>query len=165
MPLYSEKTYAMIIRRFHPPDLEPVLELFHEVVHSVGTKYYTPEQLNAWAPALELLDRAQWLASLTDHITYVAEDKGHIVAFGDMTQTGMIDRLYAHKNYQGQGISRTLFKQFEEDAQKLGITELTIDGNIIIKTLAQRHGFEVVQIHHKIRRGAEFTNYIMRKQL
>ena len=154
----------MIIRKFQPEDLEAILELFYDVVHSVGAKYYDLDQVNAWAPK-NSSDKEKWLQSLTDHITYVAEDKGKIIGFGDMTQTGYIDRLYVHKNYQGRGATLAIFRKLEEEARRLGLTELTTEASIMAKRLEERQGFEVIQEQRKILRGIEFITYSMRKKL
>lgn len=154
----------MILRRFDPSDLELVMQLFQKVVHSVGAKYYDPEQVNAWAPP-EGLDKAKWLRSLSENITYVVEMDDRLVGFGDMTHSGYIDRLYVHKNYQGRGVALVIFRKLEEDARKMGLTELTTEASIMAKPLAERQGFEVVREQRKVHRGKEFVNYLMRKKL
>jgi putative acetyltransferase len=153
----------MIIRKFQPADLEAILDLFHDVVHTVGAKYYDSEQVNAWAP--KDVDREKWLKSLSENITYVVEDKGKIIAFGDMTKTGYVDRCYVHKNYQGSKASRLIYKMLEEAARELGLSELTCEASTMLMPIAQRIGFEVVEKQTKIHRGVEFIIYKMRKTL
>ncbi|HEY5235948.1 MAG TPA: GNAT family N-acetyltransferase [Rhabdochlamydiaceae bacterium] len=153
----------MIIRKFQAADLEAILELFHDVVHKIGAKYYNTEQVQAWAPSN--IDKEKWLKSLTTNITLVAEDQGEIIGFGDMSHTGYIDRLYVHKNYQGKGVALALFKKLEEEARKLGIVELTTESSVMAKSIAERQGFEVVQKQNKVLRGQEFITYLMRKKL
>ena len=71
----------IIIRTFQKEDLDQVLQLFYETVHTVNAKDYNELQLQAWAP--ERLDRENWLQSLEKNISYVADHKGVIVGFGD----------------------------------------------------------------------------------
>jgi putative acetyltransferase len=153
-----------MIRKFQPADLEAILELFHDVVHTIGAKYYSSEQVHAWAPA-NGVDKEKWLKSLTANMTFVAEDKGEIIGFGDMTETGFIDRLYVHKDHQRSGVATAILKRLEEEAKKLGIAELTTEASLLLKPLVERHGFEVVQEQKKVRRGVEFITYLMRKTL
>lgn len=40
----------MNIRNFKDEDIESVLNLFYDTVHSVNSKDYNNEQLKAWAP-------------------------------------------------------------------------------------------------------------------
>ena len=153
----------MLIRKFVPSDLDEILTLFHDVVHTVGIHYYSQQQVEAWAPSH--LDAQKWLESLAANITYVAIDHDKIVGFADMTHTGLIDRLYVHQKYQGQGVSRALFKQLEEEAKKLQLHELTIEASIMAKRIAERHGFTVVHEQTKALRGQTFTTFSMRKKL
>lgn len=153
----------MIIRRFQSADLEAVLELFHDVVHTVGAKYYDSEQVKAWAP--ESLDKDKWLESLSANITYVVENEGKIIAFGDMDHEGYVDRLFVHKSYQGSGAALRIFRKLEEEARKLGLKELTTEASIIAMPLAKRQGFEIVREQRKMIRGVELINYVMRKRL
>lgn len=153
-----------MIRKFQPVDLEAILKLFHDTVHAIGAKYYSSEQVNAWAPSSGV-DKEKWLKSLTANLTFVAEDKGKIIGFGDMTENGFIDRLYVHKDHQRKGVASAILKKLEEEARKLGITELTTEASILLKPLAERYGFEVIQEHKKVRRGVEFTTYFMGKKL
>lgn len=154
----------MHVRRFRSSDLEEILQLFHDVVHSVGAKYYNQIQVNAWAPK-EGIDKEKWLRSLSDHITYVAEMDGKIVGFSDMNFAGYIDRMYVHKKYQGQGISLALFRKLEEQARQMGLSELTTEASILLKSLAERQGFEVICEQRKMHAGVEFVTYLMRKKL
>ena len=61
----------IIIRTFQKEDLDQVLQLFYETVHTVNAKDYNELQLQAWAP--ERLDRENWLQSLEKNISYVAD--------------------------------------------------------------------------------------------
>jgi putative acetyltransferase len=154
----------MIIRTFKTADLEVILQLFYEVVHTTGAKYYDKEQVEAWAPK-NGLDKKAWLETLSSHLTYVADEDNKIVGFGDMTTTGYIDHLYILKNYQGRGIARALLKKLEEEAHRLGLKELTLESSIMAMPLAKRQGYEVINEQRKMLRGKEFITYKMRKTL
>ncbi|OFD06774.1 acetyltransferase [Bacillus thuringiensis] len=93
----------IIIRTFQKEDLETVLQLFYETVHTVNARDYNELQLQAWAP--KRLDRERWLQSLEKNICYVAEYRGVIVGFGDYNDEHYIDRLFTHKDYQGKGVA------------------------------------------------------------
>lgn len=154
----------MIIRKFCSEDLEAVLQLFYEVVHSVGAKYYDKEQVQAWAPK-EGVERDKWLQSLMTNFSYVAEESGEIIGFGDMTKEGYIDRLFVNKNHQGRGVALRIFRKLEQDARACGLRELTCEASIMLKPLAEMQGFEVIEKQSKFHRGVEFINYKMRKEL
>ena len=38
------------LRQFKPSDTAAIIHLFRETVHAVGARYYTQEQVAAWAP-------------------------------------------------------------------------------------------------------------------
>lgn len=163
-PEHPNKSSRLTLRPWEEVDLEPVMKLFQEVVHTTGAKYYRSEQVNAWAPP-EGGDRSAWLESLTQNISYVAEIGGIIVAFGDMTHRGHIERVYVHPKYQGQGVARALMRKFEVEAKKLGLQKLTVDASVIAMPLLKRFGYEIVQEHYKTLRGVGFVNYLMQKKL
>ena len=94
----------MNIRPLNKLDIQSCVELFIETVHSVNSKDYTPEQLNAWAPSTISNNDARW-QTLLDNISYVALIDNQIVGFSDMTREGYLDRLYVHKDFQGRGIA------------------------------------------------------------
>lgn len=101
----------MQLREYIPSDCAQLAELFYQTVHSVNAKDYTKEQLDAWATGE--VDLQAWDASFRAHRTIVATESGKIVGFGDMDETGYLDRLYVHKDYQGQGIASAICDELE----------------------------------------------------
>ena len=57
-----------------------------------------------------------WDASFWAHKTIIAVKNGEIVGFGDMDETGYLDRLYVHKDYQGQGVASAICDELERFA-------------------------------------------------
>ena len=110
----------MVYRKYRPSDCEKIAELFYQTVHSVNQKDNTPEQLDAWATGQ--VDLVQWNRTLSDHYTVVAEEDGVILGFGDMAEDGYLDRLYVHKDHQGQGIATALCGRLERAVGAQSIT-------------------------------------------
>lgn len=52
----------MIIREFIKSDLDEVLKLFYNTIHSININYYTKEQVDAWGVVTP--DKDRWLNSL-----------------------------------------------------------------------------------------------------
>ena len=101
----------MTIRRYRSEDCRRLTELFYDTVHSVNARDYAPEQLDAWAtgqPDLEAWDR-----SLHAHESFVAEENGVIIGFGDIDQSGYLDRLFVDKDHQGRGVATALCDALE----------------------------------------------------
>ena len=89
----------MQLRKYTPSDCAQMAELFYQTVHSVNAQDYTREQLDAWATGE--VDLQAWDKSFRAPRTIISVVNGEIVGFGDMDETGYLDRLYVHKDYQG----------------------------------------------------------------
>ena len=149
----------MQLRKYTPSDCAQLAELFYQTVHSVNAKDYTKEQLDAWATGE--VDLQAWDASFRAHRTIVATESGKIVGFGDMDETGYLDRLYDHKDYQGQGIASAICDELERFAA--GKT-ITTHASITAKPFFLHRGYRVVRKQEVIRRGVVLTNFVMEKQ-
>ena len=101
----------MQLRKYQPSDCAQLAELFYQTVHSVNAKDYKKEQLDAWATGE--VDLQAWDASFRTHRTIIATENGEIVGFGDMNENGYLDRLYVHKDYQGQGVASAICDELE----------------------------------------------------
>src|SRR5438445_7157982 len=99
-------------------DLEAILSLFYNTVHSINIKDYSQEQIDVWAAAIT--DKDKWAQSLLKNFTYVVEFEGKIVGFGDMTQEGSLEHLYVDKDFQGFGIASLILKAIEQKVHELG---------------------------------------------
>ena len=102
-----------------------------------------------------------WDASFRAHRAIVATENGEIVGFGDMDETGYLDRLYVHKDYQGQGIASAICDELERFAAG---KKITTHASITAKPFFQHHGYCVVRKQEVIRRGVALTNFVMEKQ-
>ena len=156
----------MKLRRFKPEDIEQIAALFYDTVHNVNTTDYSEEQRKAWAPQDTNNERRErFLKSLQTNIAYVVDLDGKIIGFGDMSQTGYLDRLYTHKDHQRQGVAALIYLQLEQDARDMGLKEVTSEVSITAKPAAERAGFEVVKAQDVERNGVTLRNYVMRKAL
>ena len=120
---------------------------------------YTREQLDAWATGE--VDFQAWDESFRTHRTIVATENGAIVGFGDMDETGYLDRLYVHKDHQGQGVASAICDELERFAAGKTFTTQT---SITAKPFFQHRGYRVVRQQEVIRRGVALTNFVMEKQ-
>lgn len=154
------------VRKYKCADLNQLVKIFYDTIHHINAQHYTKEQLEAWAPESERASKAdQWVQSLHDNITFVAEYNHIIVGFSDMTIDGHLDRLYIHKDYQRKGIATTLLQQLEQSAQKLSISVIDTEASITARPFFERHGFTVVQEQVVFRHGVSLINYVMNKHL
>ena len=149
----------MRLREYQPSDCAQLAELFYQTVHSVNARDYSQEQLDAWASGE--VDLKAWDASFRAHGTIIAVENGKIIGFGDMDETGYLDRLYVHKDYQGQGIASAICDELERFA--VGKT-FTTHASITAKPFFQHRGYRVVCKQEVIRRGVALTNLVMEKR-
>jgi putative acetyltransferase len=153
----------MNIRNFKDEDIESVLKLFYDTVHSVNSKDYDNEQLKAWAP--KELDRLKWIESLNKNYSIVVEENTQIIGFGDIDLTGYLDRLYVHKNYQGKKVASKLINALENYIFNKGIKSITTDASITAKPFFEKKGYKVIKEQQVELRGQLFTNFKMCKNI
>jgi len=91
------------VRLYKPEDCKEIVKLFYDTVHTVNLMDYSSAQLDAWAPKEINVDT--WKKLLSKSHTVVVESNGVIVGFGNLDDTGYFDRLYVHKDFQGQGVA------------------------------------------------------------
>lgn len=149
----------MVLRPYTSADLEEILTLFYETVHTVNARDYTPPQLYAWAP--RTADRARWDRTLREHTSLVAVENGQILGFGDMDATGYLDRLYVHKDHQRQGIATALCDALEA---AVPAPLLTTHASITARPFFARRGYTVLHARQVERFGVAMTNYAIEKQ-
>lgn len=148
----------MRIRSYQSSDIKEMAELFYNTVHTVNAEDYTGEQLDAWADGNP--DLVKWDQSFQAHQTLIAEEDDRIVGFADIDRTGYLDRLYVHREYQGQGIATLLCDLLEEMTEG---NVITVHASITAKPFFERRGYRTVKCQQVERRGILLTNYIMEK--
>lgn len=155
----------IVLRPIQSSDLEDIVTLFKDTVYHVNAKDYTPEQLLVWAPH-HIHHRDDRWQSMLNNIAYLAEIKGVIVGFADMTTEGYLDRLFVHKDYQRQGIASSLVKKLESLLLLRGVKKITTEASITAKPFFERMGYLVVKEQNKPRPGGvTLTNFLMEKRL
>lgn len=150
----------MKLRKYKTSDCEELAELFYNTVHNVNAKDYTEEQLQAWATGN--VDLQEWNRSFLRHKTVVAVENGEIVGFGDIDQSGYLDRLYVHMNYQGMGIASAICNELERAVTGKMITT---HASITAKPFFKYRGYEVILEQEVVRQGILLKNYVMEKKM
>ena len=148
----------MTLRDYTKTDCAELAELFYDTVHTVNAKDYTQEQLDAWATGEVNLEA--WNESFQAHHTVVAELDGQIVGFGDMDETGYLDRLYVHKDYQRRGVAAAICDALE---QRTKAAEFTTHASITARPFFEKRGYTVAREQQVERRGVWLTNFVMKK--
>ena len=160
----GEGTGDFTLGLYRPGDLEELVRLFYETVHTVNPRDYTREQVDAWVPSPESVDREAWGQSLAAHYTVVARRGGEIVGFGDMDDTGYLDKLYVHKDFQGRGAASAITEALEGYAWGLGAAEVTVHASRTARPFFEKRGYRVVKAQQVERRGVLLENFAMAKK-
>ena len=153
----------MRLRIYQIADTEEIMKLFYDTIHEVNIHDYTQEQVDAWASAN--MDIDLWIKGLASKFTYVAEENGKIIGFGELEANGHIDRFYCHKDFQRKGIGKKILEQLESKARTLGIERLFTEASITAKPFFESQNFIVVKQQEVERRGQKLTNFIMEKSI
>lgn len=148
----------MQLREYKSTDCEQLAELFYQTVHSVNAKDYTEEQLDVWATGKVNLQ--EWDSSFLKHKTIVAIEDNKIVGFGDMDNSGYLDRLFVHKDYQSRGIATAICDELEYCINE---KQITTHASITAKSFFQHRGYRVVKEQEVVRHGVFLINYVMEK--
>lgn len=148
----------MQLREYIPSDCAQLAELFYQTVHNVNAKDYTQEQLDAWATGE--VDLQAWDKSFRAHRTIIAVVNGEIVGFGDMDETGYLDRLYVHKDYQGRGVAAALCAALEQHAAGMPVT---VHASVTARPFFEKRGYRVCRRQQVLRAGVALTNFVMIK--
>lgn len=141
-----------------------MMQLYHDTIHAVCTKEYSPAQLEAWAPHTPG-DREKFDRRFHNMYSIVAEENGIIVGYAGLMSNGEIDMVYTHKDHQGRGISSAIFAELEAEGRRRGMKRIIIDGSITATPYYKSRGYNVFSTKFKVNRGQPFTNYLFEKFL
>lgn len=153
----------MTFREYKSSDCASMATLFYDTVHTVNAKDYTNEQLDAWATGI--VDLEAWNRSFLEHHTLIAEIDGTIVGFADMDNTGYLDRLFVHKDFQHSGIAYALITELEKRARCDGLSRFETYASITAKPFFEKQGYVVEKENEAIRNGIILLNYKMVKRI
>jgi len=133
-------------------------------VHTVNLKDYTKTQVDVWASGN--VDIEAWDKSFKNHYTVISEDKGIITGFGDMSNDGYLDRLYVHKEHQGEGIGSLIVTELERKIKTCyGVPVFTVFSSITAKPFFEKRGYVSLRRNIVSRGGIELINFYMEKKV
>lgn len=140
--------------------LQDMIGLFKDTVHTINRRDYTAKQVAIWAP--KHIDETAWHESFCEHDTIIALKNSMVVGFIDK-QEAYIDRLYVHKNYQGQGIASKLLEEIEAMVLKDKQKYLQVAVSITAKAFFLNKGYKIIRQQQIERQDEIFINFLMEK--
>ena len=158
----GRQSNLVLVRIATRADVPQMVRIFHDTIHTVNTRDYTPEQVRAWSPTVP--DAEAWAEKkLGTRATFVAEVDGVIAGFGELENNGHIDCFYCHHQFQRRGVGKAIFLQIENQARALGIERLFVEASITARSFFEAHGFRVVKQQTVVCRGVAMINFAMEK--
>ena len=153
------------IRKYYEQDAQDLAHIYYNTIHKVNIKDYTPEQVNAWAPADSIEDYSGWKEKLGKVKPFVAEIDGITVGFAEFEENGHIDCFYVHHQCQNMGIGSNLMNAIFDKAEQQKINRIYAEVSITAKPFFEAKGFTTVKEQIVDLRGQKLTNFVMEKLL
>jgi len=133
-----------MIRLYVPADLESIVNLFTQTVHIVSCSYYSPDEVEAWAPSKP--DMASWARFFDERYTIVMDTKASITGFGCLSADGgTVDMLFTHHAHQREGVGSSILEALEKEAMQRGSSEVKLTTSSTAWAFYQKRGY---QFHH-----------------
>lgn len=153
------------IRHFRPADAAALAEVFKSAVHGIASRYYSPQQINAWCPEVPPAEAIRQKLSDGRMVWVAADAENRPVAFIDLEADGHIDMLFCHPRAAGQGVAAALYRALEAAALRQGNRLLSAEASEAARGFFQRMGFAVEERREFARRGVTIHNYRVVKTL
>jgi len=154
----------MNIRTYTEDDLDKVIDLYYDTVHSVYAADYTDEQMDAIAP--KDVNRVHWATSLAKNHTLLAENEaGDLLGFGNIGETGFLDRLYVSKDHQGEGVGSALIHDLEAYARDNGNMTINTISSVTSLPFFEHMGYGILSEDITERHQVRVIQYTMEKEL
>lgn len=149
----------MNLRNYISNDCIEISKLFFDTVHHINVKDYTKPQLDVWATGE--VNIKLWNELFLQHYTLVACIDDKIVGFADMDNSGYLDKLYIHKDFQRQKIATTLVNALHQNAISKGIIKFNTYVSITSVPFFENLGYSIVKENIVVKNNIELKNYLM----
>ena len=157
-------TQAWQIRPFCVGNEAALRKVFHASVHGLAHPFYTPAQLQAWAPAD--YDIQAWSERMRTNRPWVAETAdGAIAGFADLQPDGTIDMFFVAPAFARQGVARALMDRLHAQASQQGLLHLKAYVSLAAEPFFTAQGFVVEARQAVERAGIVLHNARMGKSL
>lgn len=129
------------VRPYASDDAVPTWLVFQVAVRRTALHDYTEEQVRAWAP--DETDAEEWAGCRASAHTYVVCEGERVVGFSDFTDDGLLDMLFVHPDYSGQGLARMLVERVLQEAKQRGLSRLVTHASRTARPAFEALGFVV----------------------
>lgn len=135
-----------------------ILSLMINTIKTINSNDYNSEQIESWSN----IDREAFIKNIhLKSLVMVKENSKEIIGFLNIDDSGYINHLFTHKDYQKRGIAGALIDEVEK---RYTFKKLSTDASITAKPFFISKGFTVIKENKVLLRKQEFTNYSMTKE-
>jgi len=149
-------------RPYAAEDLPALVAVFTASVHELAARFYTPQQLDAWAPQPPKL--APWHDRLRSLQAIVATHGKDLTGFISYTPNGHIELLYTSPAHARRGVASLLYSCVERRLASLGAIYISTAASLMARPFFERFGFAVTGEDTVLLRDHAFRRYTMRKK-
>lgn len=115
------------LRPFLPADTIALRDLFAQSIDELTADDYDEEQRLAWAATA--VDADAFRNRLAAALTLVVQIDGEYLGFASLKDNKVIDMLYVHPEFAGEGIGTSLVEALEKIAGARGTSEISVDAS------------------------------------
>jgi putative acetyltransferase len=151
------------LRPFLPGDTMALRELFAQSIEELTQDDYDEDQRIAWALAAEDADEFQ--KRLAQMLTLVVQIDGEFLGFASLQDNKVIDMLFVHPYYAGEGVGTALIEALEKIAAARGAETISADASDTAKAFFEKHGYIAMQRNSLPVEDQWLSNTTMTKRL
>lgn len=118
---------AIPLRPYVPADALALRELFAQSVEELTQDDYDEDQRIAWVAQAE--DAQAFAGRLGSQLTLVVQRDGEYAGFASLKDNSVLDMLYVHPFFVGEGIGTALADALERIAAARGAKEISVDSS------------------------------------
>lgn len=156
----------MRVRAIRAGEEPALLDIFRAAVRVTAARDYSPEQIEAWAPAQwPSPQRERWIERVRALQPFVAELDGVVAGYADLQDDGLIDHFYVAPAFAGRGVGRALMTHLIGLARARSLSALHANVSRTAQPFFARFGFAAIEQRRPLVRGVEVPNALMRAVL
>ena len=129
------------IRPYHASDAEKVAAVYHAAIHTLAAPFYTPAQLEAWAPAQ--IDLTKFNERMLEYTTCVAAIDDIIAAFISWRRDGYIFMLFTHPDFARRGLASALCERAEQAFRASNLGRTFTEASLAARPFFERRDFTI----------------------
>jgi len=153
----------MIITEAKQTDIKEITTLFYETIQEINSKDYPKDEIDDWSSWREDVDR--WAEEIEKFYFIVAKIDSKIVGIASLASDGYLDLLFVHKDFQRNGVAKSLLSEIEKKASEQQNDLIYSDVSITAKVFFEKYGFKVEKQQMKKSKEKELINFKMTKKL